>query len=65
MAVTRRSPSTSILVAVVCAWSIAPLFSARDTCTVASYFAPIGQTGMQLALPQQAGLPSRLTELRA
>jgi hypothetical protein len=28
-------------------------------------FAPIGQIGMQLALPQQAGRPLPLTELRA
>ena len=65
IAVTRPSVPTSTLVAVVCAWTSAPFFSATDTCTVASYFAPIGQIGMQLALPQQAGRPLPLTELRA
>ena len=33
--------------------------------TVASYFAPTGQIGMQVPLPQQAGRPSCATELRA
>ena len=59
--VSRRSEPTSTLVAVVIAWIAAPLFSANDRCTVASYFAQTGQIGMQLALPQQAGLsPSPL-----
>ena len=50
--------------AVVSAMQRRAVFSARARCTVASYFAWIGQTGMQLALPQQAGRSSRSTEFR-
>jgi hypothetical protein len=65
IAVARPSEPTSTIVAVVCAWIAAPLFPANDRCTVASYFAWIGQIGMQLALAQHAGLSSRAAELRA
>src|SRR5689334_6102485 len=44
--------------------SFAPLLSARAMCTVASYFAWIGQIGMQLLLPQHGGRSSRTTEFR-
>jgi hypothetical protein len=65
IAVARPAEPTSTIIAVVCAWIAAPLFSANDRCAVASYFAWIGQIGMQLALPQHAGLSSRAAELRA
>jgi hypothetical protein len=43
----------------------APSFCAFATLKLASYFAPIGQIGMQLPLPQHAGRPSCWTLLRA
>src|SRR5579864_6034820 len=42
-----------------------PSFSASATWTAPSYFAPIGQIGMQLLFPQQGGRPARGTLLRA
>ena len=51
--------------AVVRSRSSAPARSALCTWNAASYFAPIGQMGMQVALPQHAGRPWWVTELRA
>jgi hypothetical protein len=59
------SPRTSTSWTIAGATTCAPSFSAFATWTLASYLAPIGQMGTQVALPQQAGRPSHTLLFRA